>query len=143
MPISLLDAIDQLKQRYDQLAPSNVRELLVCYASNAVFKDPFQEVRGHDAIEHIFQKMFKQLDHPQFSIREQLIGEHQIAFLWDFRFSMKRWNTQAQTFAGVSWLSFDEDFLVVKHEDFWDPAAGIYEHLPLLGPVMRGLKKRA
>jgi steroid delta-isomerase len=33
--------------------------------------------------------------------------------------------------------------LVEKHQDFWDPAEGIYEKLPLIGPIMRGLKRSA
>jgi steroid delta-isomerase len=87
--------------------------------------------------------MFDQLNNPQFKVHECLMGQNQVAFLWDFTFAMRRWNTTPQSFSGVSWLTFDEQFLVIKHHDYWDPAAGIYEHLPILGPIMRGLKSRA
>ena len=143
MPTHLLDAVETLKSQYDQLSSTNVDGLLNCYSVDAIFKDPFQEVQGHPAIKHIFLKMYEQLNQPQFIVREQLIGEKQVAFLWDFQFSMKRWNTTPQSFSGVSWLYFNDAFLVTKHHDYWDPAAGIYEHLPLIGPVMRGLKSLA
>ena len=143
MSAHLLNAVEKLKSQYDQLSPNNVDNLLSCYSSDAIFKDPFQEVQGHLAIKHIFLKMYEQLHQPQFIVREQLIGESQVAFLWDFQFSMKRWNTTPKSFSGVSWLYFNDAFLVIKHHDYWDPAAGIYEHLPLIGPVMRGLKSLA
>jgi steroid delta-isomerase len=48
-----------------------------------------------------------------------------------------------KSLTGVSWLQFDEKNLVSSHTDYWDPAEGIYEHLPLIGSLMRGLKKLA
>ena len=143
MPVDLLEAVKILKLQYDQLSPTTVDGLLNCYSADAIFKDPFQEIQGHPAIKHIFVKMYEQLNQPQFIIREQLLGNQQVAFLWDFQFSMRRWNTSPKSFSGVSWLYFNDAFLVTKHHDYWDPAAGIYEHLPLIGPVMRGLKSLA
>jgi steroid delta-isomerase len=143
MPANLFEAVENLKSQYDQLSSDNINALLNCYSSDAIFKDPFQEVQGHSAIQHIFLKMYDQLNNPQFIVREQLLGNQQVAFLWDFQFSMRRWNTSPKCFSGVSWLYFNDDFLVIRHHDYWDPAAGIYEHLPLIGPVMRGLKSLA
>ena len=143
MPTHLQEAVEQLMLQYDQLLPSTIDQLLQCYSTQAVFKDPFQEVTGHAQIKHIFLKMFAQLSNPQFKVHECLMGQNQVAFLWDFTFAMRRWNTTPQSFSGVSWLTFDEQFLVIKHHDYWDPAAGIYEHLPIIGPIMRGLKSRA
>jgi steroid delta-isomerase len=140
MSVDLLEAVHILKIQYGQLSPTNLDGLLNCYSTDAIFRDPFQEVQGHQAIKHIFLQMYEQLNQPQFIVREQLLGEKQVAFLWDFQFSMKRWNTSPKCFSGVSWLYFNDAFLVTKHHDYWDPAAGIYEHLPLIGPVMRGLK---
>jgi steroid delta-isomerase len=143
MPSNLSDAVAQLKLQFENVTISSVGELMNCYASNAIFKDPFQEVIGREQIQHIFLNMFKQLDQPSFIVRETLMGSRQVAFLWDFHFSMKRWNKAPLKFTGVSWLYFDDDFLVGKHHDYWDPAAGLYEHLPLIGPLMRGLKSLA
>ena len=38
---------------------------------------------------------------------------------------------------GISQLRFDHEGRIVLHQDFWNPAAGIYQHLPLLGPAIR------
>jgi hypothetical protein len=38
---------------------------------------------------------------------------------------------------GVSQLRFDREGRIILHQDFWNPANGIYRHLPLLGPALR------
>jgi hypothetical protein len=39
-------------------------------------------------------------------------------------------------------LRFDKQGRVVLHQDFWDSSAGFYEHLPVLGGVMRWIKSK-
>jgi hypothetical protein len=38
---------------------------------------------------------------------------------------------------GISQLRFDKQGRIVLHQDFWNPAAGIYGYLPVLGPAIR------
>ena len=76
MPNTLLEAVENLKKAYQQLSPNSVDVLLKCYSADARFKDPFQEVQGHAAIQHIFLKMYEQLINPSFVIREELMGDH-------------------------------------------------------------------
>ena len=44
---------------------------------------------------------------------------------------------------GASHLVFDAQGLVVLHRDYWDAAEELYEKLPLVGSLMRWLKRRA
>jgi len=140
---SIQDAIQGLSFQYENCTRETLPDLLRFYAPNATFKDPFQEVVGHAKIEEIFTKMFDQLNNPKFVIVQTLMGDQQASLLWEFQFSMKRWNTKPQKFLGVSWLYFDANHQIKKHIDYWDPASGIYEQLPLLGPVLRFIKKKA
>ena len=48
-----------------------------------------------------------------------------------------------QTIRGGSHLVFSEDGLVTLHRDYWDAAEELYEKLPVVGSLMRWLKKRA
>jgi len=49
----------------------------------------------------------------------------------------------AQTVRGASHLVLDEQGLVTLHRDYWDVAEELYEKLPVVGALMRWLKKRA
>ena len=42
----------------------------------------------------------------------------------------------------ISQLRFDGDGRVAFHQDFWNAADGLYEHLPLLGNLIRRVKRR-
>ena len=135
--------IESLKIQYEQISVESVDQLIQLYSPDARFKDPFNLVFGRDAIRDIFLKMFEQVDSPQFVIREVLQQESSACLLWEFKFKFKCWDTSEKSLTGVSWLQFDHTNLVSSHTDYWDPAEGIYEHLPLIGSLMRGLKKLA
>ena len=44
---------------------------------------------------------------------------------------------------GASHLELADDGRIAWHRDYWDPAEEVYEKLPLLGGLMRWLKRRA
>ena len=44
---------------------------------------------------------------------------------------------------GVSHLVLAPDGRIAEHRDYWDAAEELYEKLPLLGGLMRWLKRRA
>ena len=46
------------------------------------------------------------------------------------------------TIHGASHLRFGADGRVVVHRDYWDAAEELYEKLPLVGALMRWLKRR-
>lgn len=133
----------KIKQFYECLNEDHLKNLGSIYATNASFKDPFQEVNGIKSIELVFKKMFDQLNNPKFKVIEIKGDMNTAAVLWDFEFSFKRWNRQTQSLRGVSWLYFDSEGLIKRHVDYWDPAEGIYEKLPIIGSFMRLLKKSA
>ena len=46
-----------------------------------------------------------------------------------------------QTVRGASHLVLDPQGLIVLHRDYWDAAEELYMKLPLLGMLMRGLRR--
>ena len=137
------DGLPRLVQFYEQLRrPDDLAGLGAVYAPNARFKDPFNEVQGLPDIEAVFAHMFRALLSPRFMVISQMAQGDQAFLVWDFRFQFK--DEQAmQTIRGASHLRFDAQGLVVDHRDYWDAAEELYEKLPVLGSVMRWLKRRA
>lgn len=128
---------------FESIAVDNVQQLAQLYTDDAWFKDPFNEVQGLPAIERIFAHMFAQVDAPRFVVTRQVLqGEH--AFLtWDFLFRMKRFARDEQCIRGATHVRFAPDGRVAMHRDYWDAAEELYEKLPVLGGLMRLLKKAA
>lgn len=143
-PTTIPQAVERLVQFFEQLQPQDLQRLPEIYAPDARFKDPFNEVQGLPAIEGIFAHMFVALDSPHFIVTERIVQDNKCFLVWDFRFRFKRFNTTSwQTVRGGTHLVFDAQGLVTLHRDYWDAAEELYEKLPLVGGLMRWLKRRA
>ena len=138
------EAVERLVQFFEKLQAQDLPRLPQLYAPDARFKDPFNEVQGLPAIEHIFAHMFDALDTPHFIVTERIVQGNQCFLVWDFRFRFKRFDTQSwQTVRGGTHLVFNDAGLVTLHRDYWDAAEELYEKLPVVGGLMRWLKRRA
>ena len=137
-------AIQRLVAFFEQLGPQDLPRLNTLYASDARFKDPFNEVRGIAGIERIFDHMFASLHEPHFIVTHRIVQGTQCFLVWEFRFRFKRFDSVTwQTVRGGSHLVFNAQGLVELHRDYWDAAEELYEKLPLVGGLMRWLKRRA
>lgn len=138
------DSVRRLVQFFEHLTPADLPRLPELYAPDARFKDPFNDVQGLHAIEHIFAHMFDALDSPHFIVSERIVQGSQCFLVWDFRFRFKRFDTTSwQTVHGGTHLVFNEVGQVTLHRDYWDAAEELYEKLPVVGGLMRWLKRRA
>jgi ketosteroid isomerase-like protein len=138
------DITARIAKLFEQLTADSVPQLLQLYAPDARFKDPFNDVRGLPEIERIFRHMYVALDQPHFVVTHQLVDGEQAFLVWEFRFRFKRSDTQTwQTVRGSTHLQLNAEGLITLHRDYWDAAEELYEKLPVLGSVMRWLKKRA
>ena len=134
----------KLAMFFETLSPQSVTQLNTVYHAQATFKDPFNEVQGLPEIERIFRHMYVALDQPHFVVTGQVVDGSQAFLTWEFRFRFKRFDTTTlQAVRGASHVVFNEQGLVTMHRDYWDAAEELYEKLPVLGGVMRWLKKRA
>ncbi|MEY8876275.1 MAG: nuclear transport factor 2 family protein [Leptothrix sp. (in: b-proteobacteria)] len=128
---------------FETLAPDGLDRLAEVYSADAAFKDPFNEVRGIPAIRAIFEHMFRTLRAPRFVVREAIAQGDQACLTWDFLFVSPGLGADGQCIRGATHLRFDAQGRVSLHRDYWDAAEELYEKLPLLGALMRWLKKRA
>ena len=113
------------------------------YTEDAVFQDPFNHVQGHAAIKHIFTDMFVRLIDPKFVITETVQEDNRALLVWDFTFHVKSLNPNLKRkIHGTSLVRFAADGRVLSHRDYWDAAGELYEQLPVIGSLMRWLKRR-
>ena len=129
---------------FETLTPSSVAHMGAVYHPTARFVDPFNDVQGLAAIEGIFKHMFVALEEPRFVVTGQVVQGNQCFLVWDFHFRFTRFRQDTlQTIRGTTHLVFADSGLVTLHRDYWDAAQELYEKLPLVGSLMRWLKKRA
>ncbi|MFP4154235.1 MAG: nuclear transport factor 2 family protein [Halothiobacillaceae bacterium] len=129
---------------FEQFGPDSLDGFGTIYAEDARFRDPFNDLRGLAAIRHLFAHGLEQCPGMRFEILLALSGEHDgqpVAMIrWRMRCATRGRNPLAVE--GCTTLRFDDRGRVVDHVDDWDPAGQLYERVPLLGSLMRLLRRR-
>lgn len=124
---------------FETLSPERLTDIPSIYAPRARFQDPFNDLQGQQAIAAVFAHMFEQLEDPRFAVLEAF-GDAQQAFVtWDFDFGG---GGRRRRIHGSTHFRFDADGRIDRHRDYWDAAGELYETLPLLGAVLRWLRRR-
>jgi hypothetical protein len=136
--------VADIEAYFESLTCESAMQLSRFYCADARFKDPFNDVTGLAEIARIYLHMFDQLHEPRFVITGRWERPGGVILAWDFRFRMKRFDSaRTQVIHGVSQLEFAGDGRIRLHRDYWDAAEELYEKLPVLGALMRFLKRQA
>jgi ketosteroid isomerase-like protein len=135
--------LQRLVEFFEQITPQDADRMGAIYTDDALFKDPFNEVRGVSQIARIFSHMFHQVDRPRFVVKEAVESGEQAFLIWDFEFAFRApLPRHQQVIRGASHLRFAPDDRVEMHRDYWDAAEELYAKLPVLGGFMRFLRRR-
>ena len=136
-------AVNRLAQLYESISPELLPQLAQCYASGARFKDPFNDIQGTAAIVRVFEHMFASMEQPRFIVTQRIVQGDQAFLVWEFYFRLRHKRLRDEQFIrGATHLQFDPQGLVSLHRDYWDTAEELYEKLPLLGTLMRWLRRQ-
>ncbi len=137
-------AVNRIVEAFQTLTPASVETLDTLYAPDARFKDPFNDVQGVAEIQRIFRHMYVNLENPRFLITGRIVQGTQCFLTWEFHFTFRRFKRgQAQCILGGSHLVLNDEGRIGLHRDYWDAAEELYEKLPLVGGLMRWMKRRS
>lgn len=137
-------AVARAKAFFEAMAgPADVKRLGEIYADDATFTDPFNDVAGIAAIQRVYARMYEQIDDARFTIVETIADARGAMLLWDLRYRAKGGRSaQTRRIHGASHLKFAGDGRIAYHRDYWDAAGELYATLPVVGALMRWLKRR-
>ena len=144
MRAAMQEALERYANFYETLTRESLNELPRFFHKDARFKDPFNDVTGIDKIRLVFEDMFKTIGQPQFKVIDMAWSnaEDGSAFmLWTFKYQI-RGRGLPVTVNGMSAMILSTDGKVRSHIDYWDAAQGLYEHLPVIGTLLRWIRKR-
>jgi hypothetical protein len=124
---------------YGNLDEENVRaRVRETYAPDAWFNDTVATEVGIDAIERYLLRTARGADGVKATVNDVAVSGRDCYVRWTMEVrAPKLAGGKPITTEGMSQLRFDEQGRILVHQDFWNPAAGIYQHLPLLGPAIR------
>jgi len=134
--------IDRFESYYAELDNQPPSALPALYHPEAVLIDPFGEHQGLFAIQRYFTHLLANVDQCHFSIDKPFTDGDRFALTWTMHWSHPRL-TEGNTLAlpGCSVVDV-QDGTVKRQRDYYDAGEMIYEHLPVLGWAVRGVKRR-
>lgn len=127
----------------DFKAPDFKQRAQEIYAENAFFNDTLKTVLGGDAISEYLAASADALESGTVDFLDVVASDGNYYFRWKMDLVFKKIaRGQQTTTVGMSHIRFNADGRVVLHQDFWDSSAGLFEHIPAVGWMIRKVKRR-
>lgn len=130
---------------FENMTPEQVESTVEeVYAPEAWLYDTLVLHHGIGQIKPYFIATAKRASGVQVEVLDTLTSGKDVFIKWrmDIKWSAFRQKGRVTTSFGMSHLRFDESGRVVMHYDFWDSAHGFFEHLPVVGGLIRFIKRK-
>ncbi|WP_111979836.1 nuclear transport factor 2 family protein [Algibacillus agarilyticus] len=159
------DWLNNFIKNYQTLGVDNFEQLKTIYHPEIIFTDPLHKVNGISNLIHYFEQLYTHVDACNFII-EHTFETHnalsettndntkvatnlntettqEAALYWTMTYTHRQLNKNNPiTVKGHSHLKTKGD-LVYFHQDYIDVGAMLYEQIPVIGRLIKCIKKRA
>lgn len=140
-----LAALQRFRRFFADFAPDRVQRLLAeTYAPQLYFNDTLKTLHDRDALARYLEDSAAAVASCAVAVRDAISNREGDYYLrWHMRIRFRKFARGRDTASiGISQLRLDGDGRVTFHQDFWNAADGVYEHMPLLGSLIRRVKRR-
>jgi len=138
----MMQTIERFSQFYQNLDAQSVEQLSNLYAVDVEFIDPVTRHQGLEQVKHYFSGLLQNTLECRFEIHrsDNNGAQHYISWTMFLRHPKLK-SGQLISFEGISHLTIEHG-LITYHRDFYDMGEMLYQHIPLLGSVVKHLKRR-
>lgn len=134
--------IEQFERFYTDLTHASLAELDALYAPDIVFVDPVTQHKGLPALRTYFENLLENCSTCTFDIFERISLPEQATITWQLNYQHpKLKGGQRIEVAGISVIKIQGQKISFQ-QDYYDLGAMLYEHVPVLGGLIRSLRKR-
>ncbi|MEM7540536.1 MAG: nuclear transport factor 2 family protein [Pseudomonadota bacterium] len=116
--------------------------------NNIHFLDPFNDLRGREHYRAVMADMIEKIDDLRIEIEAAAITSRpeerpaRALVKWRLMGQLIELKHQPWDVSGCAEIAFDQEGRVIQHWDYWDAAGQLYERLPLVGILLRAIKRR-
>lgn len=133
----------QFADTFARLDRDNLHLLEQIYSEDLHFSDPLHELHGLSAMRHYCEALYANVNLISFEFQQcHELTQDQAVLRWIMTYQHPRLaGGRPIQVPGCSFIEY-HDLRVHRHADYYDAGALLYEHVPLLGRVIRYLKAR-
>ena len=136
---TLATALKRYADYYTRLTPETLGDIDHLARADMRFTDPFNDLPDRAAYKRLLAQIFATIASPRFVVLHSA-SKASVGYLkWRFEGTLRG---RAFSVVGVGEVQFDAQGMVVAHHDHWDAASNFYERIPILGWLLRRIKKR-
>lgn len=140
-----MDVINRFCKIYTDICQISPDDLGTIYAENIVFVDPITTHTGLVEVKGYFSNLLTQAKSCKFDIADILpCGENKKNIThvanWTMTLVLNS-GDKTITLDGTTQLAVKDD-IIVYHKDYYDLGEMVYEHVPLLGFVIKKIKRK-
>jgi len=130
--------LERFGRTFADLTAANIgQRIAALYAPEMYFNDTLKTFTANQGLARYMSDLGAGLSESSVHIDQTLIDDTDVFVRWTMHFeSIAAGQTIRSRSIGMTHLRFDADGRVLVHQDFWDPAAGLYRHLPVTGPIL-------
>ena len=133
--------VERFKQTYNRLNAQSLGLLNELYSHDVVFQDPFRRLSGLPSLTEYFAELYRHVELSSFVFEDEVVQGNSAMLTWTMSLKHPRLNGgDVVTVPGSTHIRFRDK--VTYHRDYFDGGAMLYEHLPLIGLVVRMIKER-
>ncbi|PMH46765.1 transcriptional regulator [Vibrio sp. 10N.286.49.B3] len=134
--------ISSVANFYQTLSKDTVHRLDEIYHTDIIFEDAAHKISGIDNLNRYFDALYKNVIRCDFDIQDQQEVGNSGFITWIMYLEHPKLSAGATIEVhGTSHIRFFEN-KVIYHRDYFDLGAMLYEHLPLLGSIVKRIKAR-
>jgi ketosteroid isomerase-like protein len=135
--------LDKFSAFYTNLDTMKVEDLAEIYSTDVLFIDPIAEHKGIAAVENYFAKLLRNAKSCSFVIhtkQDNQDGKCIVNWTMEYRTSTMNANKPIKV-EGITMLTLKND-KIIFHRDYYDLGQMVYENIPLLGRLIKQIKRR-
>lgn len=137
-------ALERFQNFYRSLNAESARRLTrETYAEDVYFFDSLKTVRGVEALEDYFLETAGNTKAVRVEVLDMARSGADYYVRWVMEIELKRFKRgKTLKSVGLTHLRFNPDGRISMHHDYWDAASGFYQHVPVVGGMIRFIQRR-
>ena len=135
------DVVDRFKTLYQTLNADNCKRGIIedVYESSLLFEDSFHSIEGVNNFVDYCASLYQNLLSCDFAFHDQWVRDNDAMLNWTMDYAHPKLNKgEIISLEGASLIRFDSK--IYFHRDYFDGGQLLYEHVPVMGRVIRTLK---
>jgi ketosteroid isomerase-like protein len=133
---------ESLASAYQSLGEGDSSKVAALYAEDIYFEDPTQGIQGKTALMRHIDSTFLNISNFSFKSHKTLAGDTDVFLSWTQIFTHKKLaGGKTIRVEGATYLK-TRNGKIYYQRDYFDLGAVVYENLPIIGTVIKGLRAR-